>query len=426
MGLFQQHIEHLISETTAALEATGYDGLWIYSGHPENNFLDDMAPPHSINPHFKWWVPVADVTSSVVHFIPGEKPKVYLHQPADFWHKVVDNSQAKWTQYFDVVVVAHYSELPDFKAWKNHAWIGSKELQPLPEDSTNPAALLHHLHFSRIQKTAYEIHCIEQANQAALKGHQAAKDAFFQGCSEYEIHMAYLQACQHNEYQMPYGNIVALNENPAVLHYQYQSRERLEKNQLKSFLIDAGANYKGYAADITRTYAFTDGPFADMIQMMDDKQQLLCQMAVVGQDYVALHQQAHLYISEVLHEFGVFKCNAQTAVESGLSQTFFPHGLGHYLGLQVHDVSGHVIDRQGTVKSPPAQYPFLRLTDHLRENAVVTIEPGVYFIPMLLAEIANHQDVDWSVVEQLLPFGGIRIEDNVVVKSQDPLNLTRH
>lgn len=425
MGLYQQHIEYLTEVTTKALQATGYEGLWVYSGHPENNFLDDMAPPHSINPHFKWWVPVPHVTSSVLHFVPGQKPTVYLHQPADFWHKVVDNSQGKWAKHFDVVVIGHYRELPDFAAVKNHAWIGSKELHPLAKAHTNPQALINHLHFSRIQKTDYEIHCIAAANQSALKGHAAAKDAFMAGCSEYEIHMAYLQACEHNEYQMPYGNIVALNENPAVLHYQYQSRDRIAKNKLKSFLIDAGANYKGYAADITRTYAYHEGVFADMITMLDEKQQQLCQKAVVGQDYVALHEQAHLFISEVLGEFGLINCSAQTAVESGLSQTFLPHGLGHYLGLQVHDVSGHVIDRKGTIKPPPKAYPFLRLTDHLRENAVVTIEPGVYFIPMLLNEITGHKDVNWQQIEKMLPFGGIRIEDNVVVKTKEPLNLSR-
>jgi Xaa-Pro dipeptidase len=425
MGKFEQHINYLIEQTTMALEATGYDGVWLYSGHPENNFLDDMAPPHSINPHFKWWVPVANVTSSVLHFVPGQKPKVYLHQPADFWHKVVDNSQDPWTAYFDVQVIGHYNQLPDFKSYQNHAWIGSKELQPLDDSHTNPQSLLNHLHFARIQKTEYEISCIKKANEAALLGHEAAKAAFFAGQSEYEIHMAYLLACQHNEYQMPYGNIVALNENPAVLHYQYQSRDRIDPSQLKSFLIDAGANYKGYASDITRTYAYKPGMFADMIEMLDAFQQKLCEKVLVGQDYVALHEQAHLNIAEVLVEFGVINCSAQTAAESGLSQTFFPHGLGHYLGLQVHDVSGHVIDREGTVKAPPEAYPFLRLTDTLREHAVVTIEPGIYFIPMLLKEIANNKNINWSRVDELLPYGGIRIEDNVVAGKDKAVNLTR-
>lgn len=426
MSLFNHHIEHLKQVTTAALSHAGYDGVWIYSGHPSNNFLDDMAPPHSINPHFKWWVPVPHVTSSVLHYVPGEKPTVYLHQPADFWHKVIDNSQDKWAQYFNVIVIGHYSELPDFAASKNHAWIGSAELQPLAPKDTNPEALINHLHFSRIQKTAYEIHCIGQANQLALKGHAAAKQAFYEGGSEYQIHMAYLAACEHNEHEMPYGNIVALNENPSVLHYQYQSREQIPADQLKSFLIDAGANYKGYAADITRTYAFrSDDEFAAMIQQLDQQQQTLCQKAVAGQDYVALHEQAHLAVSQVLHDFGVFKCSAETAVESGLSQTFYPHGLGHYLGLQVHDVSGHVVDHLGTVKSPPEAYPFLRLTDQLRENAVITIEPGLYFIPMLMDEIHGHQDVNWDRVNHFLPYGGIRIEDNIVVKAEQSINLSR-
>ena len=425
MSLFKNHIEHLTQVTTAALAHAGYEGVWIYSGHPSNNFLDDMAPPHSINPHFKWWVPVPNVVSSVLHFKPGQKPTVYLNQPADFWHKTIDNSQGKWAKYFDVRVVGHYSELPDFGAEKNHAWIGSAELQPLEQADTNPQKLINYLHFSRIQKTDYEIHCIGEANLLALKGHQAAKEAFYAGHSEYQIHMAYLQACEHNEHQMPYGNIVALNENPSVLHYQYQSREKIPTGQLKSFLIDAGANYKGYAADITRSYAYQENDFSAMINSLEDKQLKLCSQAVVGQDYVDLHRQAHLNISQVLAEFGVLNCSAETAVETGLSQTFFPHGLGHYLGLQVHDVSGHVIDHLGTVKNPPSEYPFLRLTDSLRENAVITIEPGIYFIPMLLKEIVGHKDVNWPQVNAFLPYGGIRIEDNVVVKVKDVINLSR-
>ncbi len=425
MNLFKKHIEYLTQVTTEALAHAGFDGVWIYSGHPTNNFLDDMAPPHSINPHFKWWVPVPNVVSSVLHFKPGQKPTVYLNQPADFWHKIIDNSQGQWADYFDIKVIGHYAELPDFKAEKNHAWIGSAELQPLSDAVTNPSALINYLHFSRVQKTAYEIHCIGQANALALKGHAAAEQAFYDGCSEFEIHLAYLKACEHNEHQMPYGNIVALNENPAVLHYQYQSRERLPGHELKSFLIDAGANYKGYAADITRTYAYAEGAFSEMVSKLDEHQQNLCKQAVVGQDYVALHRQAHLNIAAVLHEFKVLNCSAETAVESGLSQTFLPHGLGHYLGLQVHDVSGHVTDHVGTVRKPPAEYPYLRLTDTLRENAVITIEPGLYFIPMLLQKIAGHKDVNWEKVDAFMPYGGIRIEDNVVVKKKDSINLSR-
>lgn len=424
MNPFKQHLSYLTQATEAALTANNFDGLWIYSGHPTNHFLDDMPPPHVTNPHFRWWVPLPEASHSLLHINGGKKPTVYLYQPADYWHKTTDNSQAEWTQFFEVKVINDFEQLPDFSQFNNHAWIGSGEFQPLPTEQTNPTALLNHLHFSRTQKTAYEIDCIKQANERALLGHHAARETFYQGGSEYEIHLAYLRACKHNEYQMPYGNIVAFDQNAAVLHYQHQSRNR--PSSPKSFLIDAGATHNGYAADITRTYSRENDLFAEMIALLDEQQQQLCQQATVGTDYTQLHLDAHQKISQVLNQIGVFKCSATTAVEQGLSSIFFPHGLGHYLGLQVHDVGGHISDRQGTAKKPPQNHPFLRLTDHLRHNAIVTIEPGIYFIPMLLQQIAGHCDIDWSRVEQLTPYGGIRIEDNIVVKKQHPINLTRN
>ena len=111
--------------------------------------------------------------------------------------------------------------------------------------------------------------------------------------------------------------------------------------------------------------------------------------------------------------------------QSKNAMTFFPHGLGHYLGLQVHDVAGHISDQTGTPNPPPENHPFLRLTDQLRERAVITVEPGVYFIPMLLEQIAGHSDVNWDVVEGFMPYGGIRIEDNLVIGADQSTNLSR-
>lgn len=423
MKRFKQHLSYLTQVTEQALSVNNFDGLWIYSGHPSNHFLDDMPPPHATNPHFKWWVPLPEASRCLLHIISGKKPIIYLYQPADYWHKISDNSQAEWTRFFQVQVINDLKQLPDFSQFNNHAWIGSSEFQPLPPEQTNPAALLNHLHFSRTQKTDYEIDCIKQANEKALLGHRAAREAFNQGSSEYEIHLAYLRACKHNEYQMPYGNIVALNQNAAVLHYQHQSRSR--PSAPKSFLIDAGATHNGYAADITRTYSRGNDLFAEMIALLDRRQQQLCDQATVGADYTELHLMAHQQISQVLKYAEVIKCSPESAVEQGLSRIFFPHGLGHYLGLQVHDVCGHITDHKGTTKQPPIEHPFLRLTDHLRHNAVITIEPGLYFIPMLLKQVAGHSDINWNRVEQLIPYGGIRIEDNIVVRQQ-PLNLTRN
>ena len=121
--------------------------------------------------------------------------------------------------------------------------------------------------------------------------------------------------------------------------------------------------------------------------------------------------------------------SAEAAVAQGLSSTFFPHGVGHLLGAQVHDVAGLQVDRSGTRRERPSGHPYLRLTRRLEPGMVVTIEPGLYFIPLLLRErrasaLAAH--VDWDRVEALRPFGGIRIEDDVACRAEGPPeNLTR-
>jgi Xaa-Pro dipeptidase len=114
-------------------------------------------------------------------------------------------------------------------------------------------------------------------------------------------------------------------------------------------------------------------------------------------------------------------------LETGVTSTFFPHGLGHPIGLQVHDVAGFS-DEQGNLIPRPAGHPYLRMTRTLAAGMVVTIEPGIYFIPTLLGKLkAGPQAklVDWHKVEHLAKFGGVRIEDEVHCTDGAPENLTR-
>jgi Xaa-Pro dipeptidase len=257
-------------------------------------------------------------------------------------------------------------------------------------------------------------------------GHRAAARAFHAGESEYAAHMAYLAACGHREEEMPYNNIVAFNENGAVLHYQHL--ERAAPAQRRSFLIDAGAQYHGYACDITRTHAAEDGDFKSLVAAVDRVQQSLCAEVRPGLDYREFHLLAHQRLAAVLREAGVIRMDAAAAVESGLSAVFFPHGLGHLLGLQVHDVGGFMRDKSGNTIDKPAGHPYLRLTRPLEQGFVVTVEPGVYFIDLLLAKARANQHashIDWTRVEEFRPFGGVRIEDDVVVTASAHENLTR-
>jgi Xaa-Pro dipeptidase len=115
-------------------------------------------------------------------------------------------------------------------------------------------------------------------------------------------------------------------------------------------------------------------------------------------------------------------------VASGVTSAFFPHGLGHPIGLQVHDVAGFQASETGGTIARPQGHPYLRMTRALEPGMVVTIEPGLYFIDMLLDELRAKPvaaDIDWSQVERFRPYGGIRIEDDVVCTDGDPENLTR-
>ena len=120
--------------------------------------------------------------------------------------------------------------------------------------------------------------------------------------------------------------------------------------------------------------------------------------------------------------------SADSLLESGVTSVFLPHGLGHLLGIQVHDVGGHMADDHGTMIEPPPEHPYLRLTRVLAEDMVLTIEPGIYFIDMLLDTLRGtpaEKQVNWKAVDRLRPFGGIRIEDNVRVLAGGSENLTR-
>jgi Xaa-Pro dipeptidase len=353
---------------------------------------------------------------------------VLFYQPNDYWHKTADLPEGPWSSALDVTPTAEPS-----KAAAHWATLGRVALigpgdcfDARHDDTVNPADLLARLHYDRAVKTAYELECMRRASALGARGHLAALAAFRGGASEYEAHMRYLEACAQREEELPYNNIVAYNEHAAVLHYQHL--ERSAPPDLRSFLIDAGAQYRGYASDITRSYAAAPGTYADLISALDEAQLLLCDEIVAGRDYRAVHLTAHRVLGDVLQRIGLTTLPGQAALEQGVTGVFFPHGIGHLLGLQVHDVGGVMGDAQGHELKRPEGHPYLRLTRTLEPGVVVTVEPGIYFIDSLLAAAradSRREHIDWALVEELRPFGGIRIEDNVAVTESRPENLTR-
>jgi len=282
------------------------------------------------------------------------------------------------------------------------------------------------LHYARAVKTDYELECLRLASRRGVAGHVAAEAAFRQGLSEFDIHRAYCKAVSHTDAELPYGNIVALNNHSSVLHYTDLDRDPPEA--ARSFLIDAGAKVHGYASDITRTYAYDDKRFAELIERMDILQLDIINKISIGLDYSSLHIDTHRMIAGLLVDAGIATGDADTLLSTGVTSAFFPHGLGHLLGIQVHDIGGFMVDESGNVLDPPSGHPYLRLTRTLEQDMVFTIEPGIYVIDMLLEILRgtpaeNH--VNWDGVNWLRPFGGIRIEDNVRVTASGTENMTR-
>ncbi|MDH3576778.1 MAG: Xaa-Pro dipeptidase [Gammaproteobacteria bacterium] len=429
-ALYSGHLEAITARHDHALEQAGASHAIIYSGNPKAAFLDDSYYPFKANPHFVSWAPLTNLPFSYIVYTPGEKPVLLYFQPHDYWHVVPGAPDGYWTRHFDIRIVNAIEDvaahLPEER--EKCIVIGEIEDETLAFgiDRVNPNTAINILHYARSTKTDYELAIMRLASKRGAKGHRAAEAAFRAGLPEFEIHRAYCEAVSHTDPELPYSNIVALNAHGAVLHYT--DLDRSKPDSCSSFLIDAGAQVHGYASDITRTYSDGDRRFQDLIDRMDTMQQEIVSKVEVGVDYRDLHIGTHKMLAEVLVDAEFATGDPDTLLETGVTSAFFPHGLGHLLGIQVHDVGGFMENESGTTIDPPSGHPFLRLTRVLQENMVLTIEPGLYVIDMLLENLRGtpaEKLVNWDTVEWLRPFGGIRIEDDVRVLVSDQENLTR-
>jgi Xaa-Pro dipeptidase len=428
--LYAGHVAERRKRAEAALAATGFDALVITSGRPFTYFADDQDAPVHETPHFAHWVPLRG-PHHVLVVRPGARPKLIRVAPEDYWYEQEPLGDPFWAGEFDLEEVGTPAE-----AWQRAgalqraAYVGEEtevaRASGIADGALNPAPLVARLDWDRSFKTAYEVACTEQAEEVASWGHRAALAAFDRGASELAIHHAYLQACGAVEAELPYPTIIAHDEKGATLHY---TGKRTKKDG-HVLLIDAGVKHLGYASDITRTWTRKDcdATFRELVHGVDKLQRRLCDKVVPGLPYPDLHHAAHVMIGDLLQEIGVLRVSGDEAFGLGLTRPFFPHGLGHFLGLQVHDVSGRQREPAGGTVPPPEHSPFLRTTRTIAEHQLFTVEPGIYFIEMLLREHRDSKQaelVDWTLVDRLAQFGGVRIEDNVLVTASGHRNLTR-
>lgn len=429
-ALYPGHIETLHARHDHALEQAGAAHAVIFSGAQKYAFLDDYMTPFKDNPHFLGWAPLTNLPLSYIVYTPGEKPVLIYNQPRDYWHPVPGMPEGYWTSQFDVRVIHDVEDAAQHLPADLDKCVLIGEIDDAAHafgiDRINPTSAVNILHYARGVKTAYELACLRLASRRGVAGHLAAAAGFRAQLPEFAIHQAYCKATGHVDNELPYANIIALNEHGAILHYTHLDRD--PPGAFRSFLIDAGAQVHGYASDITRTYGNGDALFEALIERMETVELSLVDRVRAGVDFRDLHIEMHRLIAGVLNDCELASGDPETLMTTGVTWAFQPAGLGHLIGLQVHDIGGFMENEGGATIDRPSGHPFLRLTRKLQEDMVLTIEPGVYIIDMLLEELRGtpaESHVNWDTVDVLRPYGGVRIEDDVRVLADGCENLTR-
>lgn len=297
-----------------------------------------------------------------------------------------------------------------FRAWKN-------------TDEATHNRIQEAFNRARRKKDPEEIALITDAARAAAVGYSHLKKFIRPGVSERQIQIEFeTAALKAGAEKFPYDTIVGSGVNAAVLH-AIPTAKIVQKGEL--VLIDAGADIHDYCVDITRVF-FADGTPSEqqsaIYSIVAKAQQQAIQNCIPGKEWVEVHRSAARVIAEGLKDLKIFAGSVDSALESEAISVFFPHGIGHMVGHRVRDV-GPIVG-----KAPKTHFGVrLRVDLALEEDFVMTAEPGIYFVSALIDKKENRErfkkEIHWNEVEKWRHFGGIRLEDDILVK-ENPVNLT--
>jgi len=301
------------------------------------------------------------------------------------------------------------------------AFTGGRTTRALPRDK----ALTEAVAIARRTKDADELARMRRAAAATAAGFAEARRVIAPGKTELqveaELEVSFLRGGGD---RAAFDSIVAAGRNAAVLHHAPGATGIGEGEFV---LVDAGAAFGGYSCDCTRVFVAgePDADRAAVHRIVREAQRAAVARCRAGVEYVAIHQATARAMAEGLVALGVLRGAPESLVESGALALFFPHGLGHLIGLCTHDPAGYA---RGRTRSEHPGLRFLRADLPLAPGIVITVEPGLYFIPALLLDPAvrakHAHEVDWARAESLLPLGGVRIEDTVHVTDGEPEVLT--
>lgn len=352
-----------------------------------------------------------------------------------------DARDRKWTSFVPEVTEADrvwegLEQLPGELLPTFGGWLAQRRNRPtivlgapLPgvaSDEARTAEIRERYKHARRAKEPAEIDLMKRAAAATAAGYAAVQPFLKPGVSERRIQVE-LEAeyFRQGAQKTGYDTIVGVGAQSAVFHGS-PSNERIARDG-DFILIDSGAELDRYVIDVTRTYV-AGKPSAfqrDLHAAVLAAQIRACGRCRAGAEWKEIHFSTAIDMVGSLVEMGLMHGNPSSLVEQDAHTLFFPHGVGHMLGLGVRDASGL---EPGRTKDPRPSLRSLRMDLVLRPGYIVTVEPGLYFVPALLndpARRAKYRDaVNWPLAEQHLALGGVRIEDNLVITEGEPVNLT--
>lgn len=278
----------------------------------------------------------------------------------------------------------------------------------------------------RVVKDEHEIAMIRHANIISSYAHERVLASVKSALNERELNAVFVMHCHANDCkEQAYDCICASGTGASALHYVHNDQPLKGKLNL---LFDAGSEYQCYCADITRTFPL-NGTFSkesreiySLVLQMQTECYTMIKAGVMWED---VHMRAHTVAAEGLRDLGILKRNLTTdqIIKSKVTCRFLPHGLGHYLGMDTHDTGGHA-----NYEDPNEYFRYLRVRGKLPAGAVITNEPGIYFRKYpFQAELDDgiwDGIVDQDVLARYWEVGGVRIEDDVLVKEDGYENLT--
>lgn len=382
----------------------------------------DIGVPFRQGRYFLYVTGCSEPDCHVLYHVGSMKLTLYL-PPIDedsvMWSGLPKSPEEALEEY-DVDEVKYSTELSnDLTTLKTVAGIQkSAQFPSVVED----AILKQAFDEARMIKDEHEIKLLREAQKITHNCHMAVMSALPIETNERHIHAEFMYHSIRQGCKTPaYDPICCSGTNAGTLHY-VKNDEDMENRLL--VLIDAGAEYESYSSDVTRTWPINGHWTTEARQVYDivaKMQEETMKRIRPGIQWEDLHMLAHRILIDEFLKLGLFQGGtAEEIFQSGISGAFYPHGLGHMMGLEVHDTGG-----RPNYEDPDPLLRYLRIRRKLEAGMVVTVEPGCYFNDFLLApHVKSHDYINWSLLEKYKPVGGVRIEDDVLVTPTGFENLT--